>query len=220
MKLLILLAAAALLTPSVYANSGILDEMGGLPEANLNVPGPEAVSAQFPPEVMPDGIEGSMPPAPAMLPADGCRAQFMEMAKAYKGMPYVRGGKSRGDGGVDCSGLVVAALNDLRGSGKADCPKDMDLLNKLVTARDTYKMVAALPMIRREELKMGDLVFSDYGYQGVPGPGHVFIFIEFDGKDKARVMESGGTGDHNVAEEIRSIQPGATFGSMSRILGE
>ncbi len=220
MKLSISLAAALLLTSSVYANSGIVDEMGGFPEANLNVSGPEAVPYDFPPEAIPDGIAGSMTPAPEIPPAGGCRAQFIEAAKAYKGMRYVYGGKSRGDGGVDCSGLVVGALSDFRDSGIADCPKDPDLLNKLVAARDTYKMVGILPMIRREELKMGDLVFSDYGYKGVPGPGHVYIFIREGDGGNAWVMESGGTGDHNVAEEQRAIQAGSTFGSMTPVIGE
>jgi hypothetical protein len=220
MKLLISLAAAVLLTPSVYASSGIVDGMGGLPDTNLNISGPEPVPYDFPPEDMPDGIAGSMPPAPEIQPAGGCRAQFLEAAKAYKGMRYVHGGESRKEGGVDCSGLVVGALNDLRDSGTADCPKDMDLLNKLVAARDTYKMVGVLPKIKREELKMGDLVFSDYGYKSVPGPGHVYIFIREGDGGNAWVMESGGTGDHNVAEEQRSIQASSTFGSMTPVLGE
>lgn len=216
MKLFILSAAMALTAP-LYA--GIMDEMGGAPEVNSAVPAPVAVAGvEFPQgEPMPEGIPGSQPPAGAQ--PTGCRARFIEIVRTFIGKPYVSGGADKAARGVDCSGLVVASLKELNASGGGDCPRDRGLLDKIVGARDTYHIQPILPRTELKDLKPGDLVFSDYGYHGKAGPGHMFIFLEQAGPGQAKVLESGGLGDRNVAEEVRPIS-GATFASLSAVFGE
>jgi cell wall-associated NlpC family hydrolase len=74
-------------------------------------------------------------------------------AEAMCGLPYLWGG--RGDGGVDCSGLVQRALE----FGGQDCPRDSDM------QRDTLGELLA----EDAPLQRGDLIFF---------PGHVGIMAD------------------------------------------
>lgn len=51
---------------------------------------------------------------PGIAPGSGVTAQdLVETAKKYLGVPYVWGGESLSEGGLDCSGLVLRSLTDL-----------------------------------------------------------------------------------------------------------
>lgn len=71
-------------------------------------------------------------------------AGLVEAAKKYVGVPYVWGGESLAEGGLDCSGLVLRALADL---GVTDVPR---------TARQQMAMGTAVPSL--DEALPGDLV--------------------------------------------------------------
>ncbi len=85
----------------------------------------------------------------------GDRIEAAGAAEAMRGLPYLWGG--RGDGGLDCSGLVQRALE----FAGIDCPRDSDM------QRDTLgEMLPDDAPLRR-----GDLVFF---------PGHVGIMADAD----------------------------------------
>lgn len=86
------------------------------------------------------------PVAPAAAgPASGpTGASLVEAAKKYVGTPYVWGGESLAEGGLDCSGLVLRSLADL---GVTDVPR---------TARQQMGM--GTPVASLAEARPGDLV--------------------------------------------------------------
>ena len=71
-------------------------------------------------------------------------ADFVDIAKWHKGLPYVWGGVS--SDGLDCSGLVQSSL---RAVGR-DAPRDADM--------QQGQLGRHLP-IRQSGLKRGDLIF-------------------------------------------------------------
>jgi cell wall-associated NlpC family hydrolase len=83
------------------------------------------------------------------------RIEAAEAAEAMTGLPYLWGG--RGDGGLDCSGLIQRALE----FAGIDAPRDSDM------QRDTLGRLLA----DEEPLRRGDLVFF---------PGHVGIMADGD----------------------------------------
>ncbi|MGA2055029.1 MAG: NlpC/P60 family protein [Bradyrhizobium sp.] len=89
--------------------------------------------------------EGWYLPRQHLGPIDHHVGDFVAVAEAFVGTPYLWGGKS--SLGVDCSGLVQVSLT---AAGKP-CPRDSDMqqkgLGKALDPRDTKK------------LKRGDLIF-------------------------------------------------------------
>lgn len=85
---------------------------------------------------------------------------LVESAKKYLGTPYVWGGESLDEGGLDCSGLVQRALADL---GVTDVPR---------VARDQMKLGEQVPSL--DQARPGDLVV--FG-----GGSHIGIYVG-DGK--------------------------------------
>jgi hypothetical protein len=79
-------------------------------------------------------------------------SDFVAVAEAFLGAPYLWGGKT--PDGVDCSGLVQAALT---AAGIA-CPRDTDMQERALGA--------PLDMAKLPELRRGDLVFWK-GHVGV-----------------------------------------------------
>ncbi|GIG24074.1 C40 family peptidase [Cellulomonas denverensis] len=81
---------------------------------------------------------------------------LVEAAKAYQGTPYVWGGESLDEGGLDCSGLVQRALADL---GVTGIPR---------TAREQMTLGEEVPSL--DQARPGDLLV--FG-----GGSHIGIYV-------------------------------------------
>jgi len=93
-------------------------------------------------------------PAPAGTPAQGTGAALVESARKYLGVPYVWGGESLSEGGLDCSGLVQLAMKDIG----VDVPR---------VARDQMRIGTEVPSL--DQALPGDLVVTR-------GGGHIGIY--------------------------------------------
>ncbi|MBO9553084.1 C40 family peptidase [Cellulomonas sp.] len=94
-------------------------------------------------------------------PTQGATAQsLLAAAEKYVGTPYVWGGESLDEGGLDCSGLVLRSLADI---GVTDVPR---------VARDQQRLGTAVPSL--DQALPGDLLV--FG-----GGTHIAIY-EGDGK--------------------------------------
>lgn len=85
----------------------------------------------------------------------GTGAALVESAKKYLGVPYVWGGESLAEGGLDCSGLVQLAMKDIG----VDVPR---------VARDQMKIGTEVPSLA--QALPGDLVVTR-------GGGHIGIYV-------------------------------------------
>ena len=120
------------------------------------------------PEVGP----GTPSPVSSQQPPKGLLDAFIQSLLSFQGTPYKWGGTSPGrDGGVDCSGLVVASLTKI---GFGRIPR---------TAADQQRATGAKPLTDPSALKPGDLLF-----EGSPAH-HVLVFI-----GNGEVIESPHTG--------------------------
>ncbi|MBB2924206.1 C40 family peptidase [Cellulomonas cellasea] len=107
------------------------------------------------------GLAATAAPAPvapvvAAAASGPTGASLVEAAKKYVGTPYVWGGESLAEGGLDCSGLVLRSLADL---GVTDVPR---------TARQ--QMTLGTPVASLDEARPGDLVV--FG-----GGTHIGIYV-------------------------------------------
>ena len=93
-------------------------------------------------------------PAPAGTPAQGTGAALVESARKYLGVPYVWGGETLSEGGLDCSGLVQLAMKDIG----VDVPR---------VARDQMRIGTEVPSL--DQALPGDLVVTR-------GGGHIGIY--------------------------------------------
>jgi cell wall-associated NlpC family hydrolase len=100
--------------------------------------------------------DGLYVPVPHIVTCDSFAPDFVAVAEAFLGVPYVWGGKTRL--GVDCSGLVQLALH---AAGKP-CPRDSDMQQAEVGG--AFAVGDDLAGLAR-----GDLVFW---------PGHVGIMLD------------------------------------------
>jgi len=100
------------------------------------------------------------------------RAEIVEGAKDYLGVPYLYGGQSRE--GMDCSGLVQQVYSEVGLSIPREC-------------HDQYDEAIN---ISRKELKPGDLVFFSTTSSG---PSHVGIYIGGDSFIHAESSSAGVT---------------------------
>lgn len=106
--------------------------------------------------------------------APGTGAALVESAKKYLGVPYVWGGESLSEGGLDCSGLVQLAMKDLG----VDVPR---------VARDQMKIGTEVPSI--DQARPGDLVVTrGGGHIGIYAGGNQWIHAPYPG-EKVKLAE-------------------------------
>jgi cell wall-associated NlpC family hydrolase len=124
--------------------------------------------------------DGRFVPTPHIVEHDRFAPDFVAVAEAFVGVPYVWGGKTRL--GLDCSGLLQVAMH---AAGKS-CPRDGDMqiadLGEAVAIGDTFSGLAR-----------GDLVFW---------PGHLGIML-----DAVRLLHANA---HHMAVAIEPLQGAVT----------
>jgi len=98
--------------------------------------------------------------APAATTSGATGASLVTAAQKYIGTPYVWGGESLSEGGLDCSGLVQRSLADI---GVTGIPR---------TAREQMKLGTAVPNL--DQALPGDLLVFN-------GGSHIAIYVG-DGK--------------------------------------
>ena len=100
-------------------------------------------------------VDGLFVPAPHLCPLGRWAADAASVAERFLGTPYLWGGNSRA--GIDCSGLVQAALT----AAGHFCPGDSDMQERSV----------GLPVAPGEAPRRGDLYFWK---------GHVAMAVSAD----------------------------------------
>lgn len=157
-------------TPAV-APSGAVGTATGTPDATfasaLAALGVDAGSLGL-------AASGAPAPAAALAPAPAASgptgASLVEAATRYVGTPYVWGGESLAEGGLDCSGLVLRSLADL---GVTDVPR---------TARQQMGMGTAVASLA--EARPGDLlVFGGGTHIGIYAGDGRMVDAPKPGKD-------------------------------------
>ncbi|WP_324650452.1 C40 family peptidase [Georgenia sp. H159] len=130
----------------------------GLPGAP-GLPGSPALPGATSVASMAAALTGAAPgtavPTSVAAAGPGTGGAFVEAAKKYLGVPYVWGGESLAEGGLDCSGLVQLAMKDIG----VDVPR---------VARDQMKIGTEVPSL--DQARPGDLVVTR-------GGGHIGIFV-------------------------------------------
>ncbi len=123
------------------------------------------------------------------MDAGPCRQAFADKLKSFQGVKYEWGGTSRSS--VDCSGLVVAALQE------AACVSQ----SSPRTADDQKRM--ANEVADPNALKIGDMIYRMEG----DATKHVMIIIEKEG-DKLKYIHAPQAGD---VVKIEDFTPGANY---------
>lgn len=101
--------------------------------------------------------------------------KLVDAAGKYLGTPYVWGGETLEEGGLDCSGFVYRALNDAG-------------YNIGRTTAQGYRSYGT--SVSKSDMQPGDLIF--YGKNG--NASHIGIYI-----GNGQIMHSSGTGSENTA---------------------
>lgn len=128
---------------------------------------------------------GTRPTSDGVAPGTGLTGQdLVRAAERYLGTPYVWGGESLAEGGLDCSGLVLRALTDLGVEGVPRVARDQQELGEGVASLDQ-----ALP---------GDLLVFD-------GGSHIAIYVG-DGQMIDAPKPGGQVSVRDVYEEPTSIR--------------
>ncbi|PYG01069.1 Cell wall-associated hydrolase, NlpC family [Georgenia satyanarayanai] len=145
--------------PATPATTRPATDFGGALAAALTSETTTGVSASSVASALTGGTTTAAAPAAAAggvatTAAPGTGAALVESAKKYLGVPYVWGGESLSEGGLDCSGLVQLAMKDLG----VDVPR---------VARDQMKIGTEVPSI--DQARPGDLVVTR-------GGGHIGIY--------------------------------------------
>ncbi|WP_413451435.1 NlpC/P60 family protein [Georgenia phoenicis] len=98
----------------------------------------------------------------------GTGAALVESATKYLGVPYVWGGESLSEGGLDCSGLVQLAMKDIG----VDVPR---------VARDQMKIGTEVPSL--DQAQPGDLIVTrGGGHIGIYAGGNKWIHAPYPGE--------------------------------------
>jgi len=124
----------------------------------------------------------------------GNGTDIVNKAREHLGQQYVLGGDPYSGGPTDCSGLVdwvMAALG-----------------HRLPGRPLTYQLVGMGQAINYADALPGDLVFTNYGEGGIPGPGHVGIY-----EGGGRMID-----DPNPSSHVREESVWETPGAVRRLL--
>lgn len=152
---------------------------------------------------------GTATAAGATTGTSGSADAVIATARQYVGMPYVWGGSSPADGGMDCSGLVQYAY----GQHGVDLPR---------VSADQAR--AGSPVASMAEARPGDLVAWDNSGRNV-GADHIAIYLG-DGM----ILEAPRTGvdirvisiedsGHGTPDFIRRVLPDAGVGGVGAVGG-
>lgn len=150
-------------------------DFGGALAAALTRESASGVSASSVASALAGGTTTATPVATdGASAAPGTGAALVESAKKYLGVPYVWGGESLSEGGLDCSGLVQLAMKDLG----VDVPR---------VARDQMKIGTEVPSI--DQARPGDLVVTrGGGHIGIYAGGNQWIHAPYPG-EKVKLAE-------------------------------
>jgi len=124
----------------------------------------------------------------------GNGTDIVNQARKYLGQQYVLGGNPYGTAGTDCSGLVDRVMADLG--------------HRLPGRPLTWDLVKMGQPINYKDALPGDLVFTNYGEGGIPGPGHVGIY-----EGGGRMID-----DPNPSSHVREENVWETPGAVRRLL--
>jgi len=124
----------------------------------------------------------------------GNGTDIVNQARKYLGQQYVLGGNPYGGAGTDCSGLVDRVMADLG--------------HRLPGRPLTWDLVKMGQAINYKDALPGDLVFTNYGEGGIPGPGHVGIY-----EGAGRMID-----DPNPSSHVREEAVWETPGAVRRLL--
>ncbi|GIG22622.1 hypothetical protein Cch01nite_33460 [Cellulomonas chitinilytica] len=163
------------------------------------------------------GSSGGSSAGPGTTQGGATAQSLLDAAEKYIGTPYVWGGESLDEGGLDCSGLVLRSLADI---GVTDVPR---------VARDQQRLGTAVPSL--DQALPGDLLVFGGGthiaiYEGdgkmidAPKPGGKVGIRDVWGTPTAirRILPQESTGT-DVAAQLRSVlgASGASSASVSSL---
>lgn len=131
------------------------------------------------------GLSPTVTAAPAVsdtsMSTGSADSSIVSAAKKYIGTPYVWGGESSAEGGMDCSGFVYNALKDAG-------------YNVGRTTAQGYRSYGS--SVSKEEMQPGDLVF--YGKDG--NASHIGIYI-----GNGQMIHSSGGGKNTAANPGKGV---------------
>jgi len=178
--------ASAATTPSSQFSSVLADQLGGRGAVPGGVGGQWAAQpgGQLTGQWPAGGLSGQLVTTLAGGPAGtgfstvgvaagpampGTGAALVESAKKYLGVPYVWGGESLAEGGLDCSGLVQLAMKDIG----VDVPR---------VAREQMKLGTEVPSL--DQARPGDLIVTrGGGHIGIYAGGNKWIHAPYPGEN-------------------------------------
>ncbi|WP_226924849.1 C40 family peptidase [Georgenia satyanarayanai] len=167
-------AISAVTQPAAAPAPTTTTDFGGALAAALTSESTTGVSASSVASALTGGTTPAAVAADGATAAPGTGAALVESAKKYLGVPYVWGGESLSEGGLDCSGLVQLAMKDLG----VDVPR---------VARDQMKIGTEVPSI--DQARPGDLVVTrGGGHIGIYAGDNMWIHAPYPG-EKVKLAE-------------------------------
>ena len=134
--------------------------------------------------------------------ASAGKAKLIALAQSALGTPYLWGGN--GPGGFDCSGLVQWAFaNGLN----VNIPRTT--YGQVATGRQTAAGTGGT--VTSGKIGVGNVVFSNYGEGGKPGPGHEGLVVGFDNHGNPIIESAPHTGAKVRENTLSGFTGGGSF---------